>query len=1156
MDMTHVSAHSSWSGFAIFNRKAAALLCRAMLVVAIGCCAMKSASAQPIQGSLQWQLEQGQDAELRALTKEFEGRGRPSDPAQNRVYQEQLRAEYARGASEIRQKYFQRDNRAQMIREAEQAYGHKNPDGSCCQRDPRTGKIIGDIENTGSNPKNVRSDVDLNAKTHAAADSLKDTWQKQGNVIQEHPHKYVNATTNTTLWRPCDTPECWAAKRIDLDAWTTEGGLQGTGNAGRIRDPKGYYLDNEKKFIHGQEMVKNGELAEGLKTVAKSVDKPAIYAGMKPVSAADIADPLERKFWDQAERLRNNYADSVEAHIADPTDSVATKAEKVKAWIDQANDRMRTAKRKMFAWGNALDKTRQEVQRSLANARPLDPRNQKLNEQRASPLQDEIDRVRRSNQATQDFNRQQGGVGGEDADLTRKKSLRDAIKEAKARAEQWRRERGGAPDSITKAARELDNRLKSALPRQSFDNQNTWRRQLAALNHEMSAIAPLLEKGFMAAEIYNAGAHLLEYYRHVGAAADPSTPDSVADQHFEAAYAIAKNMAVSGSIGAALGEVMKYMPMVGEVAGPAFVAYATFSGSYSGTRWLLEHTETGQMIDRTAGRAFDAGFNAAEAIEDRVREASGGENTRMREQRETDDLLNSYLRAINQGRVKLRPGVSMGDLVDAVRQFDLAALDRDITERLQRPAQPGTNINAVNSKEPHCIYVLDVSGGSVFIGHPSETKGPACGFWGGGPCRGAGNSPPKILRSVTCKNTKEEITASWCGELSGKRVTPIASTGDGKANVYDGNYWVGLAPNCRNVKVASTQPRSPSGGQGCVVNGKRYEPGATVCILAAPTPSQNGAALNRKQEDDAAKKREEQAAAERDRVVRERADQVQRQQQTARTAAAAECAKQNAELKSFDPGTGRRECTCRSGMLYNLARTSCVTQEASRQEHRGNAAAECTKQNADLKSFNPDTGQRECVCKSGLVYNRAQTICVTQDARRAEANAQCSKEFPNAILKSYTNDNKENCGCAAGMTWGGPGGKSCIAAQQASAPSPAQSPPTSAPAAAAAGPQNCAGKPRWCGGDLKCVSGQWQCRSGFSNMFKPWQIDAACHEYSDRRVCANGARCNPQTMYQGRCTTRCYLDVRIGGGGDICPNGGACFTVAGMASGVPVCFTN
>ncbi len=355
--------------------------------------AMRSASAGPQVGSQLWQLQQAQKQELSALQDRFRSRGNLPGAAQNQAYQEQLRQEYSDKATDIKQKYLQSDTRPQMINDAVETYGYKNADGSF-QRDPKTGKIVGDIEVTGSAPKDVRADVDLNAKTHEAADSLAKSWQDQDHKVTTYPHKYVDETTDTTLWRPCDTPECLAAKAKDLDAWTTEGGLQGTGNAGRIRDPKGYYLDNEKKFIHGQEMVKGGDFDEGLKTAAKSLDKPAIYAGMRPENSADIVDPAERKFWQQAESLRA-YGDPVDAGIANPSDSPEVINNKVKAWLsNDAEGRMLTAKQKLSSWGDAVEQARLDAQNSLAKSNPADPENRRMNELGAKAVQDEIKKVR------------------------------------------------------------------------------------------------------------------------------------------------------------------------------------------------------------------------------------------------------------------------------------------------------------------------------------------------------------------------------------------------------------------------------------------------------------------------------------------------------------------------------------------------------------------------------------------------------------------------------------------------------------------------------------------------------------------------------------------------------------------------------------------
>lgn len=352
----------------------------ATLLVSLALARADSALAGPIEGSELWNQQQAQQRELDALRERLRERGNLPGAAENQAYQDQLRREYEAAAGEIRQKYLRQDPRAQQIKDTLERYK--------------------DVENTGSMPKDVRSDVDLNAKTNEAAEKLAGEWKNQQHVVEETPWKIVDKTTDTTLWKPCDA-ECMNLKVHDPDAWTTEGGLKGTGNAERIRDPQGYYLDNEKKFIHGQQEVAGGNQAEGLKTTAKSIDKAAERAGIK-----DPNDP----FWKQSESLRN-YGDPVEAGIANPADSPEVQRAKVDQWLKDAESRMLNAKGVLTNAGAATDAARGNAGDSLHNSKQADPRNANWDRQGAGAIDDERIKVRESNDAVKKVNAEQGGIG-------------------------------------------------------------------------------------------------------------------------------------------------------------------------------------------------------------------------------------------------------------------------------------------------------------------------------------------------------------------------------------------------------------------------------------------------------------------------------------------------------------------------------------------------------------------------------------------------------------------------------------------------------------------------------------------------------------------------------------------------------------------------
>jgi hypothetical protein len=96
------------------------------------------------------------------------------------------------------------------------------------------------------------------------------------------------------------------------------------------------------------------------------------------------------------------------------------------------------------------------------------------------------------------------------------------------------------------------------------------------------------------------------------------------------------------------------------------------------------------------------------------------------------------------------------------------------------------------------IYVLEISGGSVWIGQEETLRHTySCNFAGGGLCKNDGTDQPPTIRYRSGKfATLDAATRAWCQELSGKPTAYWQVAGDSKAAVYGGNYWLGLAPRC------------------------------------------------------------------------------------------------------------------------------------------------------------------------------------------------------------------------------------------------------------------------------------------------------------------------------------------------------------------------
>ena len=175
----------------------------------------------------------------------------------------------------------------------------------------------------------------------------------------------------------------------------------------------------------------------------------------------------------------------------------------------------------------------------------------------------------------------------------------------------------------------------------------------------------------------------------------------------------------------------------------------------------------GTSIGLTGGKAVAAGVGAEAVIFDGL--AVGG-----------------YILAGQLGGFAGDSYVKSGDLGNANYRKKTGT----ITKRPEAVA-------AGSGEGKYYVYVLDISGGSVWVGQESTLKNtPSCKFAGGGLCEGAGNNPPKIIKQSKAYDTESEADAAWCEELQGKKKEDWVVAGDKKAEVYGGKYWLGLAPGC------------------------------------------------------------------------------------------------------------------------------------------------------------------------------------------------------------------------------------------------------------------------------------------------------------------------------------------------------------------------
>lgn len=304
------------------------------------------------------QLRISQDQEYIRLRELYDRLGAKVD--KNSPEYQKLREEYSAERTKIREKYTNLETRGQ------------NVEAILNDRD-----LKGRIQNTGSMPASVNADVDLKATDLEAAEKLADKWSNQKGKKQQYytvdnpttptttrPKdfnkviKVVNPNTDTTLWTP-GNEKVHKAKVPDPDAWTTSGGLKGTGNLDSSRDKRGYYLDNEKKFHHADRPITSvaGAHDEELKTFSKSVSKAG---GSKGANIA-MDNP---EFYQQAE-IMQKYGDPVQAGIVDLGDPPDVRIKKIEAWKQKARDEMEKAKRVSQQLGDAAGTARDDLAQQM-----------------------------------------------------------------------------------------------------------------------------------------------------------------------------------------------------------------------------------------------------------------------------------------------------------------------------------------------------------------------------------------------------------------------------------------------------------------------------------------------------------------------------------------------------------------------------------------------------------------------------------------------------------------------------------------------------------------------------------------------------------------------------------------------------------------------
>lgn len=297
-------------------------------------------------------LRRQQQVDLKNLEKTYHDKVR-SNPdlikpdgtvdTQHPDYQ-QILSDYSDDKADIQAKYNGLDDRGADLDTLQDKFGSK-------------------IKTTGSAPKDVRADVDITANDSDTAAQIAQHWKDQGDDVQFDPELgiYINKTKDATLWQP-PSPEQLSERQKYHDAFSTPGGKQATDVKGdeSVRDPEGYILDNEKKFIHSVEDINHTDIDSddpdtqlkrdmALKTAGKSVSKSAQEVGHE-------SDTVR-----QANTLRN-YGDKFEAGITPLGATPEQQQADERKWIGEAD---RTVQNTKPAAAEKSQKTR-DIRESLA----------------------------------------------------------------------------------------------------------------------------------------------------------------------------------------------------------------------------------------------------------------------------------------------------------------------------------------------------------------------------------------------------------------------------------------------------------------------------------------------------------------------------------------------------------------------------------------------------------------------------------------------------------------------------------------------------------------------------------------------------------------------------------------------------------------------
>ncbi len=259
----------------------------------------------------------------------------------------QILSDYSKDKSDVQSQFNALDTRGDELENLQERYGSS-------------------LKTTGSSPKDVRADVDITANSSDVAAKIAAEWRAKGDVVTYDKKLgiYINESKDTTLWQP-PSPDQLSERQKYHDAFSTPGGKQATNVKGgeSVRDPEGYVLDNEKKFIHGAEDLENTDINSkspddqlkrdmALKTMGKSVSK-----------AADEVDH-DSEVINQARKLRN-YADKYETGITPLGATPQQQQADEKKWIHKADQEVQNTKPVAAKKSEKIKEIREQVAKTV-----------------------------------------------------------------------------------------------------------------------------------------------------------------------------------------------------------------------------------------------------------------------------------------------------------------------------------------------------------------------------------------------------------------------------------------------------------------------------------------------------------------------------------------------------------------------------------------------------------------------------------------------------------------------------------------------------------------------------------------------------------------------------------------------------------------------